>query len=171
MAPAKKDDKQSGIELLRSKQTLREILEVAIQFEKTARDFYSGLAPKVSKRIRYLVEELAEEEQRHFDLFTALMANPEIEDQLSQRIETPPSNHRFSDAIHIKDLGDNPDDQSILQYAMAREHAAMEQYTTLAGEVQDGPVKDLFTYLSHEETEHKNELEKIYYEIVHSGGV
>jgi rubrerythrin len=165
------DEEQHGIDLLRSKQTLKEILEVAVQFEKTARDFYSALAPKVGKNIRYLVEELAEEEQRHYDLFTELMANPAIEDQLSQSIQTPPSHNRFSDAIHIKDLGENPDDQAILQYALSREHAAMEQYTTLSEEVQPGPVKDLFTYLSHEETEHKNELEKIYYQIVHSGGV
>ncbi len=142
-----------------------------MQFEQTAFNFYTDLIPKVSKQIRYLVEELAEEEQRHFNLFSELMVNPEIESQLSQMITTPPSNGRFSDAVHAKDLGDKPDDQSILQYALAREQAAMEQYTTLAAEVEAGPIRDLFTYLSHEETEHKNELEKIYYQIVHSGGV
>ena len=34
-----------------------------------------------------------------------------------------------------------------------------------------GPVHDLFLFLANEETKHKNELEAIYYEIVHSGGV
>jgi len=165
------DKLSSSRELLASKQTLAEILEVAIQFEKTARDFYTDLIPKVSKRIRYLVEELAEEEQQHFELFSALLVNPEIEHQLSQMITTPPSNNRFSDAVQAKDMGNNPDDQSILQYALSREQAAMEQYTSLAEEVEAGPIKDLFIYLSHEETEHKNELEKIYYEVVHSGGV
>ncbi len=165
------DNSSSSRELLASKKTLAEILEVAIQFEETARDFYTDLIPKVSKRIRYLVEELAEEEQQHFELFSALLANPEIENQLSQMITTPPSNSRFSDAVQAKDLGENPDDQSILQYALSREQAAMEQYTSLAEELEAGPIKDLFTYLSHEETEHKNELEKIYYEVVHSGGV
>ena len=48
---------ERGIDRLRSKTTLREILEVATEFEASARDFYSGLIPKVSKRIRYLVEE------------------------------------------------------------------------------------------------------------------
>jgi rubrerythrin len=69
------------------------------------------------------------------------------------------------------DLGKNPDDQAILQYALAREQAAMEQYATLSTEVESGPVRDLFLYLSQQETEHKNELEKVYYETVHSGGV
>lgn len=162
---------RGSFELLRSKQSLREILEVAIQFERTAYNFYHDLIPKVGKNMRYLVEELAAEEQQHFNLFTVLLENPEIEKQLSQRIKTPPSNGKFSDAILIKDLGDNPDDQSILQYALSREQAAMEQYSALAKEVDEGPVRDLFTYLSHEEMEHKNQLEKLYYEIVHSGGV
>lgn len=165
------DEKTSSHDLLSSKTSLSEILEVAIQFELTAFNFYTALAPKVSKNIRYLVQELAEEEQQHYTLFSELMANPNIEQQLTQRIATPPSNNRFSDAVHAKDLGDNPDDQAILQYALSREQAAMEQYTSLAEQVEEGPIKDLFIYLSHEETEHKNELEKLYYEIVHSGGV
>jgi len=160
-----------GHALLASKKTLGEILKVAIQFEQTARDFYTDLIPKVSKRIRYLVEELAEEEQQHFDLFSQLLENPDIESHLSDKVATPPSNKRFSDAIQAKDLGENPDDQSILQYALFREQAAMEQYTALSKEVGSGPIKDLFTFLAHEETEHKNELEKLYFEVVHSGGV
>lgn len=165
------ENKASSRELLQSKESLSEILQVALQFEKTARDFYTDLIPKVSKKIRYLVEELAKEEQEHYDLFSTLMINPKIESQLSKMVTTPPSNNKFSDAVQAKDLGEYPDDQSILQYALSREQAAMEQYTSLAEEVEAGPIKDLFTYLAYEETEHKNELEKVYYEVVHSGGV
>ena len=165
------DNKISSRDLLRSKKSLREILEVAIHFELTARDFYSDLIPKVSKRIRYLVVELAEEEQQHYDLFSNLMASPEIEHQLAEMVTTPTSDSKFSDAVQAKDLGENPDDQSILQYALYREQAAMAQYTSLAEEVEPGPVKDLFSYLAKEETQHKKDLEKIYYEVVHSGGV
>ncbi|MCU7807152.1 MAG: ferritin family protein, partial [Candidatus Thiodiazotropha sp. (ex Semelilucina semeliformis)] len=144
---------------------------VAIEFERTARDFYSGLIPKVSKQIRYLVEELADEEQRHFDLFSELKSRSDIEQQIQVMIDTPASDQRFSDAIHLPDLGDNPDDQSVLQYALGREHAAMEQYHALAQSTPDGPVKSLFVFLANEETLHKNQLEKLYYEIIHSGGV
>ena len=166
-----KHSESHGHELLRSKESLREVLQVAIQFEQTAFNFYNDLIPKVSKNIRYLVEELAEEEKEHARLFTELMENPAIEQQLCEEITLPPSNGQFSDAIHSKDLGENPDDQSILQYALSRENAAMEQYSALANEVSAGPMKDLFVFLSQQETEHKNELEKLYYEIVHSGGV
>ncbi|EGV50826.1 ferritin family protein [Candidatus Endoriftia persephone] len=161
----------SGHDRLKSQKSLDEILAVAIEFERTARDFYRDLIPKVSKQIRWLVEELAEEEQRHYDLFCELRSRPDIEQQLKIKMKTPASDHRFSDAIQLPDLGAKPDDQSVLQYALGREHAAMEQYRSLADNSNSGPIKELFAFLANEETQHKNELEKLYYEVVHSGGV
>lgn len=158
-------------ERLAAARTLQEILLLAVEFERSAERFYRDLTPRVSKRIRWLVEELAEEEQRHVQLFSELMQRPDIEDQLQQRLATPPSDTRFSDAIHLPDLGEAPDDQAVLQYALGREQAAMEQYRALAEEAEPGPVRDLFAFLATEETEHKAELEKLYYEVVHSGGV
>lgn len=161
----------SGRDRLRNSRTVGEILETATSFERSARDFYRDLAPKVSKRIRWLVEELAAEEQRHLELFTELRQRDDISGQIQARIATPAADHRFSDCIHLPDLGDNPDDQAVLQYALGREHAAMEQYRELAETTGPGPVHDLFVFLADEETQHKAELEKLYYEIVHSGGV
>ncbi|MGB1111237.1 MAG: rubrerythrin, partial [Gammaproteobacteria bacterium] len=122
-------------------------------------------------RIRYLVEELAQEEQQHFNLFKELSNKPEVESHIRDEVETPASDHRFSDQIHLPELGDNPDDQSILQFALGREHAAMEQYSALAESAPKGAIRDLFVFLANEETKHKQELEKVYYEVVHSGGV
>lgn len=159
-----------GIDRLRGKTTLSEILEVATGFEASARDFYKDLTPKVSKRIRYLVEELAVEEQGHFDLLTALAQRSDIAEQVELEIQRTASDSKFSDCLHLPDLGEQPDDQAVLQYAMGREHAAMSHYGELADTTPDGPIRDLFTYLASEETKHKLELEKIYYEVVHRGG-
>jgi rubrerythrin len=161
----------SGRERLQKSTTVGEVLQTAVSFEQTARDFYRDLAPRVSKRIRWLVEELADEEQRHFDLFTELMQRDDIDTQIQARIATPAADHKFSDCIHLPDLGDAPDDQAVLQYALGREHAAMEQYRELSETAGPGPIRDLFAFLADEETQHKAELEKLYYEIVHSGGV
>jgi rubrerythrin len=161
----------TGYQRLQSKKTLSEILEVATSFEQTARDFYASLAPKVSKNIRWLVEELAEEEQRHFDLFSELAARDDIERYVHQEVDTPASDRRFSDCVQTPDLGEHPDDQAVLQYALGREHAAMDQYRALAQAAHPGPLQELFEFLANEETKHKNELEKLYYQIVHSGGV
>jgi len=152
-------------------QNLADILDTAIEFERTARDFYTGLAPKVSKRIRYLVVELAVEEQRHLDLFAELRDRPGLAEQLRIMVQTPPGDSRFSDCVHLPELGDNPDDQAVLQYALGREHAAMEQYGSLAQGTPAGPIRDLFTFLAAEEAEHKLQLEELYYEIVHGTGV
>jgi len=165
------DSHSSDYDRLQSRKSLVEILDMAIEFERTARDFYTGLIPRVSKQLRYLVEELAQEEQRHFELFSELRARPGLEEQIQEMVETPASDGRFSDCIHLPELGDKPDDQAVLQYALGREHTAMEQYRSLADATQPGPIKDLFIFLADEETQHKNELEKLYYEIVHSGGV
>jgi len=158
-------------EQIRSKKTLQEILAVAMSFEKAARDFYASLAPKVGKNLRYLVEELAEEEQGHYDLFQNLAKNPEVQSRIQEQIQSPVEDHKFSDYVHLPDLGDQPDDQAVLQYAMGREDAAMKQYRDLARDTEPGPAHDLFEFLANEETQHKQELEKLYYETVHSGGV
>ena len=160
-----------GHQLLREKKTIAEILEIAMSFERTARDFYTSLVDRVDKPLRALVQELANEEALHYKMFEEMKDNPVVHEYIDQRINTPVNDHKFSNYIHLPHLGDNPDDQSILQYALGREHAAMEQYQSLANEVPEGPLQDVFTFLAQEELEHKKELEKRYYEIVHSGGV
>jgi len=166
-----REGESSGYERIKSKKSIQQILEVATSFEESARDFYTELAPKVSKNLRWLVLELAEEEQRHYDLFTKLANKPDIAEVLRTEVDTPASDGKFSDCIQAPDLGENPDDQAVLQYALSREQVAMEQYRALADSTEPGLIKELFEFLANEETLHKNELEKLYYEVVHSGGV
>ncbi len=161
----------SGYERLRGTKSIAEILETAMSFERSAQTFYEDLVDRVSKPMRALVKELAEEEAGHYAAFMALKADPAVQQQIGEQVQIPPSDHRFSDYIHLPALPDKPDDQSILQYALGREHAAMEQYQSLASEVPPGPLQDTFRFLAQEELEHKKELEKRYYEVVHSGGV
>ncbi len=160
-----------GYERIRAQTTLQEILETASSFEQTAYHFYSALQTRVSKRLRPLLEELAAEEQQHYELFQALGQLPEAQAQITEKVKIPPNDHRFSDYIHLPELGEHPDDQTVLQYAMGREQAAMEQYQALAADTPGGPIRDLFMYLAYEELAHKRELEKRYYELIHSGGV
>ncbi len=165
------EGESAAYQRIKSKKSLAEILEVATSFEEAARDFYTDLIPKVSKNFRWLVEELANEEQGHYDLFTNLRSRDDISEQIRAEVRTPVTDGKFSDAIHIPDLGDAPDDQEVLQYAMGREHLAMQHYRELADSTDPGPIKELFEYLANEEAKHKEELEKLYYETVHSGGV
>jgi rubrerythrin len=156
---------------LKSLTTVGEILETAMAFEKAAETFYAGLVDKVSKPMRDLVRELAEEETRHYQLFDELRKKPDVEAHIRDCIERPAVDHRFSDFVHLPELGEHPDDQALLQYALARESVAAEEYGALAESAPEGPIRDLFVFLAKEELQHKAELEKKYYEIVHSGGV
>jgi len=171
MLEEKKIEKGEDYKSLKEMVTIGEILETAIAFEQSAFNFYSTLKDKVSKRLRPLVQELANEEQSHLDLFQTLSKHPELENHIADLIEVPPSDHRFSDYILLPKPDDFRDEQAILQYALGREQVAMQQYDSLAKETPPGPIQDLFRFLANEELEHKKELEKWYYEIVHSGGV
>jgi rubrerythrin len=162
---------KSSYERIKSMTTLEDVLSVATSFEESARDFYTDLIPKVSKNFRWLAEELANEEQGHYDLFTALAARDDIKEQIKAEVERPVTDGKFAEAVMTPDLGERPDDQAVLQYAMSREHLAMTHYRSLADSTPAGPIKDLFEYLANEEAKHKEELEKLYYETVHSGGV
>jgi len=158
-------------EKLANMQSLEDILHTASSFEQTARDFYQSMIPRVSKRIRWLVEELAEEEQRHYDLLQSLINREDLKQQVKSKIQTPESDGRFTDGLHMPVMPEKPDDQEIMLYALGREQAAMEQYRALAKNTESGDIYELFAFLANEETQHKAELEKLYYEIVHSGGV
>ncbi|MEZ5841591.1 MAG: ferritin family protein [Hyphomicrobiales bacterium] len=172
MTDSTKTEGHSGAHAaLASAKTLEEVLTTAMGFEKTALTFYSGLAGKVSKPMRALVEELAEEEQRHYDLFASVRDHADTVAHLKDLIATPEEDHKFADYVKMPELGPNPDDQAVLQYAMGREDAAYKQYSALADTTPEGPLRDLFQFLADEELRHKGELEKTYYEIIHSGGV
>lgn len=166
MSDRKKDFEQAAAKL-RDMKSLEEILDTATAFEESARDFYTELAPKVSKRIRWLVEELAEEEQEHYRLFSELADKSRNSEAVQIRVETPQSDGKFTDCLHLPDLGETPDDQEVMLYALGREQAAMEQYRALADTTEPGDIHDLFEFLANEETKHKAELEKLYYELIH----
>lgn len=157
-----------GYQALKGKSTIGEILETASSFERTAFTFYSALREKVSNHLQPLVQELVDEEKHHFELFQGLGKHPHVQNYLAELIDTPTTDEHFSDYIQLPDLGEFPDAQTIIQYAMGREQAAMEQYSILAKETPPGPLQDLFYYLAHEELQHKKELEKRYYELIQS---
>ncbi|MFZ1575421.1 MAG: hypothetical protein WAT36_09360 [Chromatiaceae bacterium] len=113
---------------------------------------------------------MAAEEEEHHSLFRNLAERDDLAKQIQAEVQRTANDSRFSDCIHLPDLGDEPDDQAVLQYAMGREHAVMLRYAELAETTPEGPIHDPFRYLASEETKHKLALEKFYYETIHRGG-
>ncbi|RYH09436.1 ferritin family protein [Tropicimonas sp. IMCC6043] len=158
-------------EALSKMTTVEEVLETVAEFDREAHGFYVDLIPKVSKKIRYIVEELARAELDHVIKLYELSKSSDIRDHLRDAILRPEADRRFSDAIQAPELGDDPDDQEVLQYALARQQIAIEEYSELAANTPPGPMHEVFSYLANEESKHKTDLEALYYEVVHSGGV
>ena len=127
--------------------------------------------PKVSKNIRYIVEDLARAELQHIIKLRELARSEDLAGHLKDAIKRPEADRRFSDAIQAPELGDSPDDQEVLRYALSREQVAIEEYSELAANTPPGPLHEVFTFLANEESKHKSDLEALYYQVVHSGGV
>jgi hypothetical protein len=108
-----------GYHKLKDKTTVGEILETATAFEQTAFAFYTALKDKVSKRLRPFVQELADEEKRHVELFQGLSKNPQVPAHMAELIKTPPSDHRFSDYIQTPQLSALPLYHLIIVYQLA----------------------------------------------------
>jgi len=168
MTDAHQEGHGEGYKKLSAQKSLQEVLDVAVSFEQIAHQFYTAMIPKVSKNIRYILEELAEEEAQHAALFSGLKDDPQVLVQLKQKIDTPVEDHKFSDYVHLPELTDPLDDQAILQYALGREDAAMKQYQSLAENAPEGALKSVFQFLAYEETQHKLELEKKYYQLAYT---
>ncbi len=151
--------------------TVEEILNAVVKFDRVAHEFFLDLVPKVSKSIRYVVEELAQSELDHINRIQALVESPGMQGHMQDAIRRPEADRRFSDAIQTPELGEHPDDQAVLQYALALEQVAIDEYSELAANTPPGPLHEAFVYLANEEAKHKSDLEALYYEIVHSGGV
>lgn len=151
--------------------TVEEVLEQVAEFDRENHSFYTDLVPKVSKSIRYIVEDLARAELEHIRKITALIKSPDLGDHLKDAIMRPAADSRFSEALEAPELGDNPDDQEVLRYAISREQVAIDEYSELAANFPPGPLHEVFSYLANEETKAKAHLEALYYEVVHSGGV
>ena len=149
-----------GFHLLKESQSLHEILEKAMFFERTARDFYQELAVQVSDSIRSLVEELAVEEQAHYKMFQELYRHPYVQEHIATVVRTPQSDIQFANYTHPPAFDKNANEKVILEYAIHRELVAMQQYAALANDVPPGPVQDVFRFLANEESEHIKELQE-----------
>ena len=150
---------------------VEEVLATVAEFGREAHGFYVDLVPRVSKNIRYIVEDLARAELEHVIKIRELARSEELAAHLKDAILRPEADRRFSDAIQAPELGDNPDDQDVLRYALSREQVAIEEYSELAANTPPGKLHEVFSFLANEESKHKSDLEALYYQIVHSGGV
>ena len=135
--------------------TTDEILDFAIQNEQNAVDLYTSLAEKTkSPAARAEFIQFANEERGH---------RVKLEKVKSGRkmlgLDKAVQDLKISDYTVDVVLGDDPDYQSILLFAMKQEKAAFRLYSSLAALAPDSEIKAMLLDLAQEEAKHKLKFE------------
>lgn len=139
---------------------LGDFLDIAIQREIEAFDFYSGLAERVlDKQAKDALTHLASEEKKHRAFLEdyrdgkhssgSLRLSQSVDYKIAEYMEKPSADNEIksSDAYLL---------------AAHREKASHDFYIALAGIHPDGPVKDMLLLMAAEEMKHKEKVEYLY---------
>ncbi len=132
-----------------------QILDFAIKNEQDAVDLYTDLASRTdSPAVKAEFLQFANEERGHKAKLEKvkggrrlLNANAKVQDL------------KIADYTVEVSLGNTPDYQSVLLFAMKQEKAAFRLYTDLAKYTDDADLKDLLLGLAQEEAKHKLKFE------------
>lgn len=136
----------------------KQILEMAIENEVEAYEFYSAVAAKdLEPSVKRIFAELAEEEAKHRELLAGYFNNPEKplkfkqanDYKVAENVDKP----RLSVAIKPVDA---------FALAMKREEEAMDLYYYFADASETEEQKAIFLELAKMEQGHKTRLEDLY---------
>lgn len=140
------------------KNTFDDIINFAIEREKEAVKFYQDLQVKiVFKNQLEFLKELENIEKSHIEKLKNIKTTKKDKFN-SKKIEDMKISEYLIDIKPSEDMKF----QDILILAMKREEKAKKLYEDLANNFQDKYLKEIFTNLANEETEHKMYFEKIY---------
>jgi len=135
-------------------------VEMAIESEIEAYEFYQGIASQVSdKEMNELFLHFAEEEKKHKSLLEDVIVKGTFD-----LIPKETRDYRVSEAVDLPKLSINMKPEDAIALAMKKEEVAMKHYSALADVTADEDLKKLFTDLASMEREHKFKMEKIFVE-------
>ncbi len=144
---------------------LKEIMDMAIQYEIDANEFYSTAAGVAKDpAAKTLLNELASVELKHVEKLESFNL-----DSVAHEHHTVPETHdlHVSDYLLDKEIAPDSTSQDIMVHAMKREQKAYEFYARMLKVVTSGDVKVLFEELAAEELEHKARIETEYDDVVY----
>ena len=135
-------------------QTIRDILDYAIEKEAEANSFYNHLAQDVKKaELRAELENFAVDELQHKLRLEA------VRDGRIELTEEEIGSLHIAESIDDVKLRRNMSPKELLAYAIKQEDAAQRLYSQMAQLAKRDDVKELFTLLAQEEARHKLNLE------------
>lgn len=139
-----------------------EILDFAIKNEQDAVDLYTGLATTAkSASIKKAFEQFAGEEAGHRKRLEEVKNGKRLIGSAKAIQDL-----KISDYLVDKELGDDPDYQDVLIFAMHQEKAAFRLYSDLSAKAEDAGLQTLFLELAQEEAKHKLRFEVEYDDVI-----
>lgn len=139
---------------------LSDFIDIAIQREIEAYEFYQGLRAKVrDKTAQDALDFLAKEEQKHRAFLEDYQAGKLGADAL--RI-TQVIDYKIAEHLEKPDLDRNLESKDVYLVAAHREQNSYQFYTALAAIHPDGAVKDMLQRMANEEKRHKEKVEYLY---------
>ncbi len=139
-----------------------EILDLAIEREQDAHDFYMGLASKSdSKAMTKTFEQFAAEEAGHKKKLERVKAGKKL---LTAGAKV--ADLKIAEYTVDVDPDEELDYQAALIVAMKREKAAFRLYSDLAASTDDGELQAVFLELAQEEAKHKLRFEVEYDDVI-----
>jgi rubrerythrin len=139
---------------------LAELIDIAIQREIEAHDFYRGLFDKVrDAAAKDALDTLAKEEQRHRAFLEEYKAGKLGADalRLTQVID-----YKIAEHLEKPDPAKDLESKDVYLVAAHREQSSWAFYTELAAVHSDGPAREMLLRMANEEKRHKEKVEYLY---------
>jgi len=140
--------------------TLQSVIDLAIQREEEAHNFYLSLSSVVQdKAARDTLKYLADEEAGHKAFL--VKCKDEMACDIVLRPDTP-VDYKVAEHLKQPDIQKDMNSEEVFLVAANREANAHHFYKGLADLYPKGPVKELLLRMAAEELKHKEKMEYLY---------
>jgi rubrerythrin len=140
--------------------TLNSVIDLAIDKEKEAYDFYMDLYNLVEdKEAKSTLKYIAQEEAKHREFLENCQEGRFCSEVL--KLETP-VDYKIAEHMKKPDIQKNMKSSEVYLVAADRELSAHTFYKSLADSYPPGDVKDLLNKIASEEAKHKEKMEYLY---------
>jgi rubrerythrin len=140
--------------------SLQSVIDLAIQKEEEAYDFYMNLRDVVEDNmVKDTLKYLANEESQHKAFLV------QCKEQIACKVGLRPDqtvDYRVAEHLNQPDIKKNINSAEVYLIAANREMNAYNFYTGLANYFPEGPEKALFVRMANEEMKHKEKMEYLY---------
>ena len=140
--------------------TIADIIDMAIQREMAAYDFYMDIQNKVKEAsVQHTVKFIAKEEIKHKEFLVGYRAGNFGSDSLRMADVV---DYKIAEYLEEPGIENDSSSQDVYLIASHREAKSHLFYTELAGMHAEGELKTMLLKMANEELKHKEKMEYLY---------